>query len=73
LATPNCTSSIAAADGRCLLCGEHDAISTPQEMGGIAAAIAGAEFVVVEDAGHMSPLEAPQPVNDAIRRLSRAT
>jgi pimeloyl-ACP methyl ester carboxylesterase len=50
-----------------LLGGEHDEISTPEEMQGIAAAIPGAKFVLVPDAGHMAPIENPTVVNDAIR------
>ena len=49
-----------------LVCGEHDEISTPEEMRGIADRIEGAELVVVPDAGHMSPLENPAAVNEAM-------
>jgi len=50
-----------------VICGEHDVISTVDEMRGIAQHIAGAVFVEIADAGHMSPLENPQEVNAAIR------
>jgi pimeloyl-ACP methyl ester carboxylesterase len=50
-----------------VICGRHDAISTVDEMRGIAGRIAGATFVEIPDAGHMSPLENPAAVNAAIR------
>jgi pimeloyl-ACP methyl ester carboxylesterase len=46
--------------------GEDDAIAPAAEMRGIAAAIPGAEFVVVPDAGHMAPLENPAAFNAAL-------
>jgi pimeloyl-ACP methyl ester carboxylesterase len=39
--------------------GEHDAISTVDEMRSIAAGIPNAQFVILPQAGHMSPLEEP--------------
>jgi pimeloyl-ACP methyl ester carboxylesterase len=39
--------------------GEHDAISTVDEMRSIAADIPHAQFVILPQAGHMSPLEEP--------------
>jgi 3-oxoadipate enol-lactonase len=49
--------------------GQEDAISTVDEMRGMAAAIAGAEFVVIPDSGHMTPLENPPAFNDAIEQF----
>lgn len=46
--------------------GEHDIISMPAEMRGIAAAIPGARFVQIPAVGHMAPLENPLAVNEAI-------
>lgn len=46
--------------------GQHDAISPPAEMRGIADAINGVKFVEVPDAGHMSPLENAPAVNTAL-------
>jgi pimeloyl-ACP methyl ester carboxylesterase len=43
--------------------GREDAISPPDEMRAIAEAIPGAEFHVIEGAGHMSPLESPDEFN----------
>lgn len=40
-----------------VLVGEHDSISSPAEMREIADQIPGAEYVVIPDAGHMSPME----------------
>ena len=44
----------------------HDAISPVAEMRTLAAAIPDAEFVVLEDSGHMSPLENPRAFNAAL-------
>lgn len=49
-----------------VLVGEHDAISPPAEMRGIAEAIPGAEFVEIAGAGHMAPMEDPAAVNQAL-------
>jgi 3-oxoadipate enol-lactonase len=49
--------------------GEEDAISSIDEMRGIAARINGAEFVVIRGAGHMSPLENPAEFNSALQRF----
>jgi len=46
--------------------GQEDAITTLDEMRGMAAKIAGAELVVVPEAGHMAPLEQPEVVTPAI-------
>jgi 3-oxoadipate enol-lactonase len=53
-----------------LLCGQHDAISPPAEMQGIAATMPQARFVEIAGAGHMSPLEKPAEVNAAIREFA---
>lgn len=52
--------------------GEHDAISPPDEMRGIAERIPAAEFVVIKGAGHMSPLENPRDFNAALSRFLAA-
>jgi 3-oxoadipate enol-lactonase len=49
-----------------LIVGEHDVISTAEEMRGMAARVPGAQFQVIEGAGHMAPMENPDAVNDAI-------
>jgi pimeloyl-ACP methyl ester carboxylesterase len=54
-----------------VIVGQHDAISPPDEMRGIADAIPRARFVEIAGAGHMSPLEKPDEVNAVIRSLLR--
>ena len=49
-----------------LVVGADDAISPPDEMRAIAQAIPGASLQVIEDAGHMAPMENPAAVNRAI-------
>jgi 3-oxoadipate enol-lactonase len=49
-----------------VIIGEHDAISTVAEMRGIADAIPDAGWVEVPGAGHLSNLENPTVVNEAI-------
>ena len=50
-----------------VVCGREDALSTVEEMRGIAARLPQARFVEIAGAGHMSPVEQPQAVNAAIR------
>jgi pimeloyl-ACP methyl ester carboxylesterase len=52
-----------------IVVGAEDAISPPQEMKDIAAAIPSAEFVEVPDAGHMTTMENPAAVNTAISQF----
>jgi len=49
-----------------VIVGQHDAISTVDEMRGVAQAIGESEFVVIPDAGHMTPVENPAAFNEAI-------
>jgi pimeloyl-ACP methyl ester carboxylesterase len=49
-----------------LIGGVEDAISPPSEMRTIAAAIPGAQFVEIPDAGHMATMENPRAVNHAL-------
>jgi 3-oxoadipate enol-lactonase len=49
-----------------VIVGQHDMISPPAEMRGIAEAIPGSKYVEIPEAGHMSPMEAPAAVNAAI-------
>lgn len=55
-----------------VLVGEQDAISPPAEMSEIASTLPRATFRVIPDAGHLAPLENPQPVNEAIRTFLAA-
>jgi pimeloyl-ACP methyl ester carboxylesterase len=50
-----------------LICGQHDAITPAEEMRRVAAAIPAADFVEIQAAGHMAPLEDPLAVNAAIQ------
>jgi pimeloyl-ACP methyl ester carboxylesterase len=54
-----------------VLCGEHDAISKPDEMRGFAGQMPQARYVEIAGAGHMAPLEKPAEVNAAIREFLR--
>lgn len=51
-----------------VMTGELDGWAPPEQHRDIAAAIAGAELVIVPDAGHMIQLEAPDAANAAIAR-----
>lgn len=50
-----------------VVCGKEDAISPVEEMQSIAEDIPGARFCVLEDAGHMAPLENPNGFHEALR------
>ena len=52
-----------------VLVGAEDQISTPAEMESIADALPQADFVKVPKAGHMTTLENPQAVSDALLRF----
>ncbi|MGP1395875.1 MAG: alpha/beta fold hydrolase [Inquilinaceae bacterium] len=57
-------------DIRCptlVLCGAEDALTPPDRSREIAAAIPGATLTIVEECGHLSPLERPEAVTDALR------
>ena len=50
-----------------VIAGQKDGLITPQEQREMAAAVQGARFVEVADAGHTPPMERPAVVNDALR------
>jgi 3-oxoadipate enol-lactonase len=52
-----------------VICGEHDGIAPPAEMRGIAQQLPAGKFALVQNAGHMAPLEQPTAVNAAIREF----
>ena len=52
--------------------GQEDAISTPDEMRSMAAAIPNASFFEAPLAGHLSPLENPRAVNEAMANFLSA-
>lgn len=55
--------TIAGGKPTLVVCGRDDAISPVDEMRAIAEAMPGARFHVVENAGHMAPLERPAEFN----------
>lgn len=50
-----------------ILCGSFDKLTPPQMMRVMAEKIPNAEFAIIPHAGHMSPLENPDAVNDLIK------
>lgn len=48
------------------LVGEEDEITPPQEVAALAAAAPNSQYVVIPEAGHMSPVENPAAVNTAL-------
>ena len=64
---PNMTDELPNIDlPALLLCGEHDVITPAAEMRDVAAAMPDSMFHVIYGAGHMSPLERPERVNQLI-------
>ena len=51
-----------------LMCGKQDAWSTPAQHQAMNALATHATFDVIEDAGHMAPMERPEPVALALQR-----
>jgi pimeloyl-ACP methyl ester carboxylesterase len=49
-----------------VICGEEDTLTPPAVMKSMAEKIAGSEFVVIKNSGHLSPVENPEEVNKAI-------
>jgi 3-oxoadipate enol-lactonase len=52
-----------------VICGAEDVLTPPAESEAMAAAIPGAELVMVPGAGHLSNLEAPMAFTDALTRF----
>jgi len=52
-----------------VICGEHDVLTPPSVMQPMAEKINGAEFVVIKNSGHMSPIENPKEFNEAIKKF----
>ncbi len=52
-----------------VLCGEFDALTPPPIMKTMADKINDAEFVVVKNSGHMSPIENPEEVNETVKKF----
>ena len=53
-----------------VIVGEHDAITPPAGAEKMSKAIPKSTYVVIRGAGHMSPMEQPQQVTDALRRFA---
>lgn len=51
-----------------IICGEHDAITPLAGQHEMARAIGCSHMVIIPNAGHMTPMEAPEAVNAALRR-----
>ncbi|MFG0336108.1 MAG: alpha/beta fold hydrolase [Maioricimonas sp. JB049] len=67
---PDMTELLPAIDVPTLVVvGSDDKLSPPAEMRQLAAAIPAADFVEIEGAGHMTPLEAPAKFNVAMQRF----
>jgi 3-oxoadipate enol-lactonase len=52
-----------------VICGEFDSLTPPAVMKPMAEKINGAGFVVIKNSGHMSPIENPKEVNEAITKF----
>lgn len=52
-----------------VICGENDALTPISVMNAMAEKINGAKFVVIKNSGHMSPIENPKEVNEAIKNF----
>ncbi len=52
-----------------VLTSEHDLVAPESDSRAMAGAMGNAEFVLVPGAGHLSPIEAPGAVSDALRNL----
>jgi pimeloyl-ACP methyl ester carboxylesterase len=73
LARPDAGSVLRSIDCATLvLCGRQDAWSPLAQHEEMAATIPGAMFEVIDDCGHMAPMEAPERVADAMSRWLQA-
>ncbi len=52
-----------------VICGEIDALTPPAVMKAMADKINGAEFIIIKNSGHMSPIENPKEVDEAIKKF----
>lgn len=50
-----------------ILCGRHDVLTPPELHAEMAALVPQARLVLVEDSGHMTPMEQPEAVTRALR------
>ena len=52
-----------------VICGKQDTISPPEEMEQMAETIPNAQFVIIEKAGHLSPVEAPDHFASVVKNF----
>ena len=52
-----------------VICGSEDKLSPPDVMKAMANKISNSKFVLIENAGHMTPIEKPAEVNNAIKEF----
>jgi 3-oxoadipate enol-lactonase len=52
-----------------VICGENDVLTPPTVMKPLAEKINGVEFVIIKNCGHMSPIEKPKEVTEAIKNF----
>lgn len=52
-----------------VICGSEDKLSPPAVMKSMSENISKSKFVLIEEAGHMTPIENPQKVNSAIKEF----
>jgi pimeloyl-ACP methyl ester carboxylesterase len=65
---PDSSETLASYDGlTLLLCGEHDALCPPARHAAMAGLLRNADLVIVAGAGHLTTLEEPATVNEALR------
>ncbi|MCX7717032.1 MAG: alpha/beta hydrolase [Candidatus Sumerlaeaceae bacterium] len=67
---PDSTPDLAAIKVPTLVVsGEQDRVTPPSLMEEMARLIRGSRFLTIPEAGHLAPLENPNPLNDALRSL----
>ncbi len=52
-----------------VVAGEEDTVNSPQTARDLADTVPHAELVVLPEAGHLTPMEAPEAVVDAVSRV----
>jgi len=52
-----------------VICGSEDKLSPPAVMKSMSEKISNSKFVLIEEAGHMTPIENPKEVNSAIKEF----
>lgn len=73
-ARPDSRAGLAAiACPTLLICGRQDSLAPPALHEEMAAAISGADLLIIDECGHLSPLEQPEEVTAALRRWLQRT